>query len=66
MSSRCAAYVFEDLQSFLDLYYAVPRLVPSRTSPTSQRRTCSGRRTRVRHAEIFFDPDPTAASTSRR
>jgi adenosine deaminase len=52
------AYVFEDLQSFLDLYYAGCRvLVTERdfsdlTSAYLQRVASQG----VRHAEIFFDP----------
>ena len=52
------AYVFDDLQSFLDLYYAGCRvLVTGRdfydlTSAYLRRAAAQG----VRHAEIFFDP----------
>ena len=53
-----AAYVFDDLQSFLDIYYAGCRvLVHARdfselTTAYLQRAAADG----VRHAEIFFDP----------
>jgi adenine deaminase len=52
------AYVFEDLQSFLDIYYAGCRvLVTERdfydlTMAYAKRAAAQG----VRHAEIFFDP----------
>ena len=57
------AYVFEDLQSFLDIYYAGCRvLVTERdfydlTSAYVQRAVRDG----VRHAEIFFDPQTHTA-----
>jgi adenosine deaminase len=53
-----SAYVFEELQSFLDIYYAGCRvLVTERdfydlTMAYARRATAQG----VRHAEIFFDP----------
>src|SRR5262245_28697330 len=53
-----AAYVFEDLQSFLDIYYAGCRVLITEqdfydlTAAYLQRAAADG----VRHAEIFFDP----------
>jgi adenine deaminase len=52
------AYVFEDLQSFLDIYYAGCDVLRNEqdfydlTSAYLQRAVADG----VRHAEIFFDP----------
>jgi adenine deaminase len=52
------AYVFEDLQSFLDVYYAGCRVLVTEqdfydlTMAYARRATGQG----VRHAEIFFDP----------
>ncbi len=52
------AYVFEDLQSFLDIYYAGCRVLITEqdfydlTSAYLERAADQG----VRHAEIFFDP----------
>jgi adenine deaminase len=52
------AYVFDDLQSFLDIYYAGCRVLISArdfydlTREYMQRAATQG----VRHAEIFFDP----------
>ena len=53
-----AAYVFEDLQSFLDIYYAGCRVLVTEqdfydlTAAYLERAAEDG----VRHAEIFFDP----------
>jgi adenine deaminase len=53
-----AAYVFEDLQSFLDLYYAGCSVLVTEddfadlTTAYLERAAAQG----VRHAEIFFDP----------
>jgi len=52
------AYVFDDLQSFLDLYYAACRVLVTAqdfydlTAAYVERARTQG----VRHAEIFFDP----------
>src|SRR5260370_11198464 len=53
-----SAYVFEDLQSFLDIYYAGCRVLVTEqdfydlTIAYVERAARQG----VRHAEIFFDP----------
>jgi adenine deaminase len=53
-----AAYVFDDLQSFLDIYYAGCRVLVTEqdfcdlTAAYLERAAAQG----VRHAEIFFDP----------
>ncbi len=53
-----AAYVFDDLQSFLDIYYAGCRVLVTEqdfydlTMAYLERAAAQG----VRHAEIFFDP----------
>ncbi|HEY3725437.1 MAG TPA: adenosine deaminase, partial [Acidimicrobiia bacterium] len=53
-----AAYVFEDLQSFLDVYYAGCSVLVTEadfsdlTAAYLRRAASQG----VRHAEIFFDP----------
>ncbi|HEX6310558.1 MAG TPA: adenosine deaminase [Acidimicrobiia bacterium] len=52
------AYVFDDLQSFLDLYYAGCRVLVTERDFYELTRAYLGRATAqgVRHAEIFFDP----------
>jgi adenine deaminase len=52
------AYVFDDLQSFLDIYYAGCRVLMSARDFYDLTREYMQRAARqgVRHAEIFFDP----------
>src|SRR5690349_24491588 len=57
------AYLFEDLQSFLDLYYALMAVLRTEDDFTEladaylARAAAQG----VRHAEIFFDPQAHTA-----
>jgi len=53
-----AAYVFEDLQSFLDIYYAGCTVLQTERDFHELTRAYLGRAAEqgVRHAEIFFDP----------
>jgi len=53
-----AAYVFEDLQSFLDIYYAGCTVLQTERDFHALTRAYLGRAAGqgVRHAEIFFDP----------
>jgi adenine deaminase len=53
-----AAYVFEDLQSFLDIYYAGCAVLQTEGDFHELTRAYLGRAAEqgVRHAEIFFDP----------
>jgi adenosine deaminase len=53
-----AAYVFEDLQSFLDIYYAGCRVLVTEQDFYDLTTEYLGRALEqgVRHAEIFFDP----------
>ncbi|MCS5714166.1 adenosine deaminase [Herbiconiux sp. CPCC 205716] len=52
------AYAFDDLQSFLDVYYAVTAVLQTRDDFTEIAESYFARAARqgVRHAEIFFDP----------
>ncbi|MDQ4038624.1 MAG: adenosine deaminase [Actinomycetota bacterium] len=53
-------YVFEDLQSFLNLYYAAMNVLRTAEDFTELARAYLGRAQAqgVRHVELFFDPQP--------
>jgi adenosine deaminase len=53
-----AAYVFEDLQSFLDVYYAACQVLVTERDFYDLTRAylARAREQGVRHAEVFFDP----------
>ncbi|WP_377272232.1 adenosine deaminase [Peterkaempfera sp. SMS 1(5)a] len=58
-----AAYSFRDLQSFLDLYYALMAVLRTEQDFTdlAEAYLARARRQGVRHAEIFFDPQAHTA-----